>query len=156
MKFAKPYVVQKIEEAPLMKLVTCPHCGHRHIVTSKIPRDVVVVLPCPSCQEFVVFFRDKTIGLKRDIIDNGSFEERKEHIAEVIAEFLEAGLPWAEPDEKVDASDDAPYVEESADEDGDDDLDAVTNPITQSEIDHFVKLELQRIDDASYFRRLFG
>lgn len=155
MKIAEPYVVQNKKEAHLMKLVTCPHCGHRHIVTSKIPRDVVVVLPCPSCQEFVVFFREKTIGLKRDIIDNGTFEDRKEHIAEVIAEFLEAGLPWTEQDPKEDG-DDTPYLEEASDDDSDDDLEAITNPITQSEIDRFVKLELQRIDDSAYFRRLFG
>jgi len=142
-----------------MKLVTCPHCGHRHVVTNKIPKDVVVVLPCPSCHEFVIFFRERAIGLKREVIENGDFEERKrhlmemlesnkEHIAEGIAEFLEAGVPWKDADEDDDDLDDT--FDEADDLENDDE-----NPITQSEVDRFVKLDLQRIDDASYFRRTF-
>jgi hypothetical protein len=120
-----------------------------------VPKDVVVVLPCPQCNEFVVFFREKTIGLKRDIINGGTFDERKEHIAEVIAEFLEGGFPWPEVGGSSDGDDQGlglPFEEAGHD---DADQTGEEEPISQSEVDRFVKLELQRIDDPAYFRRMF-
>ncbi|MBX7259977.1 MAG: hypothetical protein K1Y02_26720, partial [Candidatus Hydrogenedentes bacterium] len=75
-----------------MKVTACPHCGATRIVTSQVPKDVVVVLPCPNCHDLVVMFRTKIIALSRKIIEQGSFEEKKAHISEVIAEFLDPSL----------------------------------------------------------------
>src|SRR3990172_6135854 len=75
-----------------MRVCTCPHCGNPRIVTSKVPKDMVVVLPCPNCHELVVLFRSKVIGLNKRILENGTREERKAHIAEIITEFLDEGL----------------------------------------------------------------
>ena len=138
-----------------MKAITCPHCGSDRIAAGHAPKDVVVVLPCPNCSELVVLFRNKAIALKRAIIENGTFEERKAHIAEIIAEFIDPsmftgnierdlsqgkapfGLPLAEPDAAADSDEDTP-------------------PISQEEMDQFVQAELKLLDNPVYFRKHFG
>jgi len=149
-----------------MRLITCPHCGHRHVVASQVPKDVVVVLPCPECNDLSVLFRNKVVGLKRHILEEGSFDERKEHLAEVIAHFLEPDMVWPEGLAGADAfgqaeSDEGDEASFAAQED----LGAPKPnkpestgkpPITQGEIDKFVHLNLQQIDDPVYFRQIFG
>ena len=75
-----------------MDLVVCPHCKAHRIVTIKVPKDVVVVMPCPSCHELIVLFRNRIIALSRRILERGTQEERKAHLADVIGEFLDEGL----------------------------------------------------------------
>lgn len=127
--------------------VTCPHCGHEHNFSSDVPNDVVVVMPCPECQNLIVLFRNRAIGLNRKVLESGSFDERRSHIADMlsenrfaiaegIAELLENGIPWRGGD------DESPDDEEQG-------------PITQREMDRFLHLDLERIDDAGYFRRNF-
>ncbi len=147
-----------------MHSITCPHCGNQRLVTSKVPKDVVVVLPCPSCSEWVVLFRSKVIALNREVIINGSFEEKKEHIAEVIAEFLEPGmLPSSaeELEEMTNQFTQARQSEGEEDEHGEEDSghgdeEEGERPISQREFDNFVKLQLKRLDDPVYFRKHFG
>lgn len=153
-----------------MQTVDCPHCKAQRIITSSTPKDVVVVMQCPACHELVVLFRGKAIALNRRIIEQGTIDERKAHLAEVIVEFLEAGdflqslregrtasplgadhFLYGDADEA-----DAPAVSADAGE-------AVARaqlkrpgPITSEEIDHFLQMELKGIGDASYFKKHFG
>ncbi|GMU93860.1 MAG: hypothetical protein AMXMBFR4_29180 [Candidatus Hydrogenedentota bacterium] len=142
-----------------MNACTCPHCGAPRIIASRVPKDVVVVLPCPNCHELVVLFRGKAVALSRRIMERGTFDERKMHIAEIIAEFLEPGmlgLPISE----------VSYQGEEAMED---ELPAALEPepqprprrrlgkpITEKEVDRFVRVDLNRIDEAAYFKKHFG
>lgn len=118
-----------------------------------------MVLPCPNCHELVVLFRGKAVALSRRIMERGSFDERKMHIAEIIAEFLEPGmlgLPISE-------------VSYQGDETVEDELPAALEaepqprprrrlgkPITEKEVDRFVRVDLNRIDEAAYFKKHFG
>jgi len=138
-----------------MDVVVCPHCKSHRIITSNVPKDVVVVMPCPSCHELSVLFRNKVIPLSRRIIERGTFEERKEHFAQVIARFLEAGiLPWqtAQPDGDSEAAlgdDEAGpgFLEEA--------MKAHREPITEKEFEKFVRIDLKCIDNAAYFKKHF-
>ncbi len=100
----------------------------------------------------MVLFQGKAIPVDRRILMEGTFEERKEHIAGIIATFLEGGL--------------APFLERLA-ASGElltwDDLKAVgnleppkTGPITDEEVANFARFELSELDNAEYFRRHFG
>ncbi len=135
--------------------VVCPHCGAYRIVSSKLRRDVVVVLSCPACHELVVLFRDKVLAIDRKIIKSGTFEEKKSHISHIVAELLESGifpLPMdGEFDETSDFLPDEAPMESLADleEDTEDD------PISQNEFKQFVEIDLDRIDDAAYFKKHF-
>ena len=139
-----------------MKLVTCPHCGnHRHV--TKVPRDVVVVLPCPACGELVVLFRDKVIALSRRIIEEGTLDEIKAHLANVIAEFLEPGMfrmSGAKPD--VPKKEAAAAEDADSDGEGPEESDTRRGPISRAEREYFVKVELNQLDDSAYFKKHFG
>lgn len=161
-----------------MKVVSCPHCGSQRIVIAKVPKDVVVVQPCPVCHEFVVLFRRKVIALNRAILEKGSFDERKAHIAEIIAEFLEPDLFAAESVEEDaspfdglfrqmaeaedgapgDPGDEAGEADEAMDDAADDDADEEDDEegISDEEVDRFVRVELKKLDDPRYFRKHFG
>ncbi len=140
-----------------MNVVPCPHCGNKRIVTARVPRDVVVILACPSCHELVVMFRGKVAALNREIIENGSQDEKRTHIADIILEFVEpgmfpSGLSLGQPD-----SDANPFADDAETVGGEDDQPAPEEkPISQSEVDRFVRVELKRIDDPAYFRRYLG
>ncbi|MBI1317414.1 MAG: hypothetical protein GC168_00510 [Candidatus Hydrogenedens sp.] len=103
---------------------------------------------CPCKEELLILYRDQVIPLKRSILEEGSFEERKEHLGDIAARVFEWGM---RPDEtgmtpfrrlyKGEAYDDAP--------------DAPT-PISEEELRKFVKVDLRCLDNAAYFRRHFG
>jgi len=139
-----------------MKVVSCPHCGHHRIITSKTPKDLVVVLPCPSCHELVVLFRNKVIPLNRKILQNGSKEERTAHIAEIIAEFIEPGM-FGEPDQGDEGGfDPMGFMGKGARlESGDDSTEEDDAPISDEELERFIQIDLKRIDEAAYFRKHF-
>ena len=154
-----------------MHSLVCPHCKSHRIVATNIPKDVVVVMPCPSCGELTVLFRDKAIALNRRILEHGSREERIEHCSRVITEFLEAGMFFPEAN-----ADPAPQDAESEggredEQEQEQEQERETEPvqrrrprpprvrrtrgISQEEIDHFVRVELAQLDDPAYFRKHF-
>jgi hypothetical protein len=113
-----------------------------------------VVLPCPACRELVVLFRRKVIGVNRAVLESGSREDRVQHIAEVIEQFMEPGLFSTPPSGFA--------MEAGAEAEGESELSFDGNgedgsePISKSELDEFLKFDLNRIDDATYFKRHFG
>jgi hypothetical protein len=125
-----------------MNLVLCPHCGKKQIQGVTLTPDVVVVLPCSGCQELSALYRGRVIALNREVLEGGSKEERKEHLAEVIAEFLDAGLSFLEEPPEV-------LQELSCSED-------FLPPISEEEFSKFVRIDLKCIDSADYFKRHFN
>lgn len=119
------------------------------MVTARVPKDVIVVMPCPSCHELAVVFRNRVIALNRRVIERGTFDERKVHLAEVIAEFLEAGILPPFPEEGETTFEPFGASEEEPDE-------AEPELITQEEMDRFTRIELKRLDNPAYFKRHFG
>lgn len=140
-----------------MNLVVCPHCKSHRIVTARVPKDVIVVMNCPSCGELVVLYKKKVIAVDRQTLEEGSLAEKKDHIAEVITEFLESGVfgfgqnkdrgpeePILDEDTHIDAFDNEANEAEAL------------PPITDTEFAEFSKVSLERLDDGAYFRRHFG
>lgn len=136
------------EYAVFMDRVICPHCQSRRISSTRVPKDVVVVMPCPACSELVVFFRRKVIALDRKVLEAGTRQERKMHIATIIAEFLEPGLlKFAIPQPFVhdDESEEGDFIEGNEEPD--------LPPISEREVREFTRVHLRRLDNADYFRR---
>ncbi len=137
-----------------MDVVVCPHCKSHRIVSAKVPKDVIVVMPCPACGELVVLFRKKVIALNRKILEHGTLDERKMHLASVIVEFLEPGMfgfpaeGGAESD-PLDSSEDGLEAVEEQDPDW-------LPPISEKEFEEFTKIQLEKLDDSKYFKRHFG
>lgn len=147
-----------------MSAIDCPHCKAPHIISTKSPKDVVVVLQCPACHELVVVFRSKAIALNRRIVEQGTTEERKAHMAEVIVEFLEAsdllhminGTLSQNPVPDEDSPEGESVRESLSPESLMEAAARRPGPITSDEMRRFLEIELQCIDDPSYFRKHFG
>jgi len=115
---------------------------------------VVVVLPCPACHELCVLFRNKIIPLSRRIIEQGTFEERKAHLASIIAEFLDPSLLgkiMADMEEGMGQAIEELHPRRQAVSHLED-----RGEITEEELERFVKFELKCLDNATYFKRHFG
>ena len=138
-----------------MDTVVCPHCKAHRIITSRVPKDVVAVMPCPNCHELAVLFRDKIIPINRRILEEGSREERTQHLAQVITEFLEAGiLPFHEGDSDFDSGDEE--MDEPMERMDSQRANQGLDPISDKEAEKFTRVDLKCLDDATYFKRHFG
>ena len=138
-----------------MNLVVCPHCKSHRIVTAKVPKDVVVVMPCPACSELVVLFRKKVIALDRGVLEGGTMDERKEHIAEIITEFLEPnmfGLLGGDSEEE--SLDERPNIRPRRRR-VDREISDNWLPISDREMDQY-KVQLEQLDNPEYFKKHFG
>ncbi len=139
-----------------MHSLTCPHCQSTGHFKSRVPRDVIAVLPCPACHELVVLFRSQTIALDRRVLESGTLTERKEHLAQVIGEFLEVagGLPLRPGDISGISTHFGGRNQEEAGadcvEDGQEEV------ISEQELEKFVRVDLKCLDNGAYFRRHFG
>ena len=129
-----------------MKSVLCPHCKAHRILTAKMPKDVVIVIPCPRCHEWIVLFRNKAIALSRKILEHGTLKEKKLHLASVIVEFLEPGL-LSFGRRRRGAGLDEGQAETGYDSE---------TPITDQELERFIRVDLNRLDDPAYFKRHLG
>ena len=142
-----------------MDRIVCPHCDSQRIRSTRVPKGVVAVMPCPECSELVVFFRRRLMALDRSIIENGTKEERKLHIADIIAEFLEEGVLDADFSEQLETN--AAFMEtQSVFEEGNWKPAARKrrrkSQISQREFDRFTKFELEKLDNPDYFKRHLG
>lgn len=131
-----------------MDRLVCPHCQSGRLAGAPVPKDVVVVMPCPACSGLVVMFRKKALALDRKILQRGTQQDRKMHIAGIIAEFLEPGLlKFATASEDFDPESDQPDVVARADKTPEKPL------ISDDEAREFARVALRRIDDREYFKR---
>ena len=132
-----------------MSQMKCPHCKSERLGQARVPKGVVAVMPCPACSELVVRFRHKAIALNRDVLFQGSKEERKLHLADVIAEFMDEDvlqfemlLAGEEPQNHHHESEDEVEASES-------DL----PPITEAELNKFINVDLENLDNLNYFKK---
>jgi len=136
-----------------MATVVCPHCKTQRIATGRVPRDVVVVMPCPACHELSILFRNRVIPISRKIIEQGSRTERIEHLAHIIEAFLDAGIL---PLQEEGAGEAAPERERPRRAHRVHREEEAPAPISDEEFDQFVKIDLRELDDPEYFRKYFG
>jgi hypothetical protein len=139
-----------------MDTVVCPHCKTHRIITTKVPKDVVAVMPCPNCHELAVLFRNKIIPIDRRVLEDGTKEERTQHLAQVITEFLDAGiLPFQEGSAGFESAIEMPMGDSDDYESDSEELQSL-EPISDKEAEKFGRVDLKCLDDAAYFKRHFG
>ena len=140
-----------------MRFVVCPHCKAHRIVTAKMPKDVVIVIPCPACHQLIVMFRNKAVALSRETLEHGTHDQRKFHFAELIDQFIKPGMfsfgTTQEGNQKPDLDSRAKGSHDRPELTGEP---ATESPISRQEIEHFVQVDLKAIDDPAYFRKHFG
>lgn len=131
-----------------MSQMICPHCQSERLGKARVPAGVVAVMPCPECSELVVRFRHKVIALDKNILFQGSKEDRKLHLAEVISEFMDEGVIQFEMIDRAPEEEEQPQHEEITD-----DAEEEMPPISEEEQRRFVSMDLAQLDDIDYFRK---
>ena len=125
----------------------CPHCSSRTLPVTRIGGHVVAIMNCPCKEELLILYRDKVIPLKRSILEDGSFDDRKEHLGEIAARVFEWGVRAAQANGAEAAFDFAL---------GDHGVEVDHEPmISEEEFRKFVKVDLKCLDNPAYFRRHF-
>jgi hypothetical protein len=141
-----------------MSDMNCPHCQSEEFGSTNVPHGVVAVMPCPVCSELVVRFKHKAIALNKEVLYNGSKDERKMHIADVIAEFMDEGILDINMLQSPQFSkDDLPGPPDEAE------IDAIDNVqgseelqlISDDELKKFTDFDLDKLDNVDYFRKTF-
>ena len=142
-----------------MNQMNCPHCRKENIAPEDVPNGVVAIMPCPNCSQLLVRFHDKVIALNKDILVNGSKEERTFHIAEVIAEFIdEIGINFDMMYPHMFGQ--SPKIQ-NLDDGEEEEIEVVDvtrhhqteNPISDDEAQRFIDFELNAMDNIDYFKK---
>lgn len=131
-----------------MNQMVCPHCQSERLGKARVPAGVVAVMPCPECSELVVRFRHKVIALDKNVLFQGSKDERKMHLAEVISEFMDEDIIQFEMIERGVDDEASPEGEAIHQHEEEEDL----PPISEEEQRRFVSMDLDKLDNIDYFR----
>lgn len=155
--------------------VTCPHCGAKGQIMLP-PMGAIIVGPCPECKGLVVVFCGQVLPLDKEIMFKGSQEEQRDHLMSVVTDFLRDRVTAliAEEAEKEERRE-APQASDHATEPKSDSTPEQTKakhdapkpkrrekaavpaiPIGKEEVDRFVRVELNLIDNKDYFSAVFG
>ena len=131
--------------------IECPHCGASGSITPP-PKEFIIIAPCPQCGELVVLFREKVVAINRSILTSGTFEEKRQHIAEVITTFLDSVGPLP-PSGFSDIAAIGGFGEGA-------EIDLAptdqSGGITEKEVRDFINIDLNLIDKREHFEELFG
>jgi hypothetical protein len=140
--------------------VECPYCKATGQIMTP-PLGSIIVGPCPRCNEMVLLFDGTVMPLDRDIIAEGTPEEKKQHLLEAIVdmaaskidELIDSGelgasnatdqgttQPTVSHPEHVTPSiqnEDAPYI-------------------SRQDVRDFKNIDLHLIDSKDYFDKVFA
>ena len=139
--------------------VECPYCKATGQIMTP-PLGSMIVGPCPRCNETVLLFDGTVIPLDRDIIAEGSSDEKKQHLLEAILDMAAGKIDeLIENGELADKSVDRPQGLA-----GDSHTDGLRPSvrdedapfITREEVSDFVNIDLRLIDSKNYFDKVFS
>lgn len=136
--------------------VKCPHCQMRGQI-SVPPMGALVFGPCPQCGELLLVFCGRVLQMDKDIMMNGSDDEKHGHLMDVLTEFLD-GRVRQMLDNSPDLSEE---IRKQVGGIADAGLPSAFQPETcadigQHEVDQFVNVDLKLLDNNDYFRSIFG
>ena len=144
--------------------VQCPHCDAVGQIAIP-PMGSIIFGPCPKCQGPLAIFLGRTLPLDGEVMSGATFEERYEHLMEVLSSELgsRVGDMLRTIDAAAQAAQQAPQENGPADAETfgpkGGDAPGRTNdplPITESDIEFFQTKELTLLDNADYFKSVFG
>jgi len=129
--------------------VQCPHCGARGRLL--LPsHGAILIGPCPQCQEMVAVFCGTGLPLEKEIMVDGSKEEKHAHLMEVLTSFLDRSIA-----QTLEQSEEGAQFEELTDDAVEDEIEEVDAGISDDELDQFRNVSLNMLDDKEYFEKVF-
>jgi hypothetical protein len=138
--------------------VQCPFCKTTGQIMAP-PVGSIVVGPCPRCSEMVLLYDGTVMPLDKEIINEGTAEEKKHHLLETIVEMVavkvdelvERGGIEAEPKlrgrRKASSSRQKRIFPSVTNRDA--------TPISREEVRDFINIDLHLIDSKDYFDKIF-
>jgi len=138
---------------PLIE-VQCPFCKTTGQIMAP-PMGSIVVGPCPRCDEMVLLYDGTVMSLDRDIINEGTGEEKKQHLLETIVDMVA---------EKVDGVIEGGDIGPKPAREKKDVKTALIKPsvrdksapaISREDIRDFVNIDLHLIDSKGHFDKVF-
>lgn len=138
--------------------VQCPFCKATGQIMAPPPGSIIVG-PCPRCNEMVLLFNGAVMPLDKDIIAEGSVDEKKQHLLETIVdmvavkidELVESDEAGSEPKRGKAKKSTAPRSKKIAPSVSD----KKATPISREEVRDFVNIDLNLIDSKAYFDKVF-
>jgi len=126
------------------------------------PVGAIIIGPCPQCNELVVVFCGHVLALDKEIMENGSTDDRRDHLLSVLTEFLQDRIAKL-------LSDDVEMLDGQLGEEGIEDYGASgagnvssgdepagkESPISQTEFERFTDVDLKLLDNGAYFKSVF-
>ena len=147
--------------------VKCPHCGAQGQIMLP-PLGAIIIGPCPECEGMVVVFCGRVLPLDKEIMLNGGLEEKRDHLMEVLNEFLKDRIERlfeqaaSAPETALDEAEEGLASPDSADPHATapDGRRApfgknIIVPITDDEVQNFVDIDLKLLDNKDYFKAVF-
>ncbi len=136
------------------------------------PMGSIILGPCPECSEMVVVFCGRVLPLDKQIVTEGSIEQRKAHLLQVLTHFLRERIDLlvkdSDPNTLIgddmgsgapgELTEDAEADEDDAPTDGAPSFEApqpMDRAISEEEFKSFVNVDLANLDDREYFRAIF-
>ena len=144
--------------------VKCPHCGAQGQIMLP-PLGAIIVGPCPECKEMVVVFCGRVMPLDKATMQDGTLEDKQDHLIEVLGNFLQERVKRLFSATPKDEEVPAPTQDDLGEHDDESESQApgaisLTGPsgpdmITDDEVKHFVNYDLKLIDNPKYFKAVF-
>lgn len=127
------------------------------------PVGSILIGPCSQCGDFMTLFCGKALPLEKEIMVEGSLEERRDHLLEAITGFLGDWLNKILSSPPPGTSEADQGMEDLAEEEfeGEDSEQETAEetpelgPIGEGELGEFVNNDLVLLDDKAYFDSVF-
>lgn len=130
--------------------VQCPHCGARGQIMVP-PVGAIIIGPCPQCNELVVVFCGHVLALDKETMENGTTENRRDHLLEVLTEYLQDKIAKLIGDPEEIELDQGDIEELGAPQK----LEDIKRLISQVELERFTDVDLRLLDNKAYFNSIF-
>jgi hypothetical protein len=145
--------------------VKCPHCGAEGQILLP-PLGSIIIGPCPECQRMVGVFCGRVFPLDDELMRNGSVEEKREHLGQVLRDFVQervdklfAGQMNPAPGAPLEAEAEAASLRKEQTMNDADGISLFGNapsaPISREELESFITVDLKLIDNREYFKAVF-
>ncbi|MBI5118937.1 hypothetical protein HZA56_20915 [Candidatus Poribacteria bacterium] len=140
--------------------VECPFCKTTGQIMAP-PLGSIIVGPCPRCGEMVLLYNGTVMPLDKNIMTDGTIEEKKQHLLETIVDMVAVKVDEViendefkpEPKQKQSGKKGKAGAKKRVSPSVND---RSAPPITRDDIRDFVNIDLHLIDTRSYFEKVFG
>jgi len=138
--------------------VQCPFCKTTGQIMAP-PMGSIVVGPCPRCSEMVLLYDGTVMPLDKEIINEGTAEEKKHHLLETIVEMVAVKVDELVERGEIEAEPKLRGRRKASSSRQKRIFPSVTNrdatPISREEVRDFINIDLHLIDSKDYFDKIF-